>query len=371
MAVPIGWANRAHETTQTTGSSGPYIIDPSSAANNMVSLVDAVKQISGVGTGPWTVEYVVSDDNDFEIGISTLEEGTGPSGEDRLMRDGTIHDSSNGGSAVVWGVGTRDVFIAPSSEKMAALTDKLSTNGLIEKTGDDTYAIQPIGAKGRDLTNSATAAAARSTLGSTTVGDAVFIAATVAAARTAFKFTVGTIASRPGSDVDGAVYLASDSKELYLYLSGSGWVMIAAGDALRPADEGHGNGIDADTLDGVEGSNHLRWTSGEYVDVTIDDPLEASVSRYVEHGFNPSTPRLFQVCLQCKTAQYGWSAGDIVDSSAVCNYGADFPCIVSWVDDTYIGAVVGGSPSMVRRDSPGSKNSLTPSYWKVIGRVWK
>jgi hypothetical protein len=181
----------------------------------MVTLVAAAKKISGVGTGPWTVEYVVFDGDNFEIGKSSLEEGTGPSGEDRLMRDGTIYDSSNGGSAVVWGVGERDVIIAPSSQKMASLTDELTTNGLIERTGDDAYAIQSVTSFGRSLVNVAGAAATRALLAVGAFGESLFLSATLAAARALLEneyyFTTG------------------DVKLTLKTVADSGWVMMDDG----------------------------------------------------------------------------------------------------------------------------------------------
>lgn len=367
MAAPIGWGNRAHETTQTEGTN-PYLIDIGSADNNMVSLVVAVKQISGVGTGPWLVEYIVSDDNDFEIGKSTLEEGTGGGGEDRLMRDGSIYDSSNGGSAVSWGVGTRDVILAPSSAKMAALTDKLTTNGFIERTGDDVYAIQSIGAKGRDLVATATAATGRSTLGSTTVGDAVFIAATVAAARTALDFAVGLLSARPSAGTAGRVYLTTDTPSQLFLDTGSVWTLIASSDLLRTTDEGHGNGIDADTIDTLHRADLLTWDSADYYN--SGDPgtaIAANTAYSFAHGFG-QIPRLWQLYLRCNTTNLGYAVDDEIligsDMFGEYNHG-----LTPFVDSDYIRVRVNGSLKAI--NSSFVRTSITLGSWRLKARAWK
>lgn len=75
-------------------------------------------------------------------------------------------------------------------------------------TGVDTWAETSLTAAGRALIDDASAAAQRTTLGSTTVGDAVFIAASTAAARTAIE-AAGT--GVVNTFVDGQIISSSDA----------------------------------------------------------------------------------------------------------------------------------------------------------------
>ena len=78
----------------------------------------------------------------------------------------------------------------------AGLTSFAATGTAADKiaytTGVDTWAETTITAAGRALIDDASASNQRATLGSTSVGDAVFVAATAAAARTAIGAVIGT-----------------------------------------------------------------------------------------------------------------------------------------------------------------------------------
>src|SRR3990167_7220930 len=100
-------ANRARETTTTTGTS-TYSLG--GATGKYITLVLALSRAQG-GGGPWAnVPYVVYDDTDYEIGLGTVTN----SSPDTLSRD-SILESSNAGAAVSWGAGTRTVIISPAS----------------------------------------------------------------------------------------------------------------------------------------------------------------------------------------------------------------------------------------------------------------
>lgn len=83
---------------------------------------------------------------------------------------------------------------------IAGLTS--AANKLPYYTGSGTAALADFTAFGRSLVDDADAATARATLGSTTVGDAVFIAASAAAARTAIGAVIGTNVQAWDADLD-------------------------------------------------------------------------------------------------------------------------------------------------------------------------
>lgn len=108
--------NRSHETSTTTGT-GTYSL--AGAVTDRLTLKAGAARVSGDNTGPWTVDYIVDDGaGGYETGRGVLTSGS----PDTLTR-ATVRDSSNGGSAVNWGAGTRQVKIAPDGEILALLYD--------------------------------------------------------------------------------------------------------------------------------------------------------------------------------------------------------------------------------------------------------
>jgi hypothetical protein len=92
--------DRVKETTTTT-STGTY---------TLAGAVTGYQSFSVVGDGN-TTYYTVTDGTNWEIGIGTYTlSGT------TLSRD-TILESSNAGSAVSWGAGSKDVFLTYPAEK--------------------------------------------------------------------------------------------------------------------------------------------------------------------------------------------------------------------------------------------------------------
>ena len=93
--MALVYADRVKETTTTTGTG---TINLAGAATGFQTFV------AGIGNGN-TVKYCITDGTDWEVGEGTVTDGT----PDTLSRT-TIHSSSNAGSAVNWGAGTKDVF---------------------------------------------------------------------------------------------------------------------------------------------------------------------------------------------------------------------------------------------------------------------
>jgi hypothetical protein len=99
MALVRGY--RVKETTTTTGT-GTYNLG--GAATNFQTFV------AGIGDAN-TCYYACEDGTDWEVGIGTVTDAS----PDTLART-TVNDSSNNGSAVNWGAGTRNIFCTTSAE---------------------------------------------------------------------------------------------------------------------------------------------------------------------------------------------------------------------------------------------------------------
>ena len=100
MAIVV--KDRVQETTTTTGT----------GTLTLAGAATGFQAFSAIGDGNETF-YTITDGTDWEVGIGTYTlSGT------TLSRD-TILDSSNSGSAVNWGAGTKDVFVTYPSGRVA------------------------------------------------------------------------------------------------------------------------------------------------------------------------------------------------------------------------------------------------------------
>jgi hypothetical protein len=106
----LGVGDRVKETTTTTGT-GTLNLD--GAVAGFQTFVD------GVGNGHETY-YVITDPNtgDYEVGVGTITDAA----TDTLSRDSVI-TSSNAGSLVNFGAGTKDVFCSLPSERAVIIDD--------------------------------------------------------------------------------------------------------------------------------------------------------------------------------------------------------------------------------------------------------
>ena len=138
MSFVIG--DRTHETSATTGDTADYEL--LGAETGMQDFVD------GVGDGN-TTHYSASDGVDWELGLGTVTSGV----PNTLSRD-EIVNSSNGGAAVVWTAGTRDIVSTilgtrqtqTTVLKAAAFTVTAADNGTIFECTNDGYdADLPVG----------------------------------------------------------------------------------------------------------------------------------------------------------------------------------------------------------------------------------
>jgi hypothetical protein len=126
MALVV--ADRVQETTSTTSTSSYVLLG---AANGYQSF-------GAVLANGDTTYYAITNDTDWEVGIGTYST-TGPT----LART-TILASSNGGSAVNWGVGVKNIFISYAASKAVYLDasgDVLVADKIVH-TGDTDTAIR-------------------------------------------------------------------------------------------------------------------------------------------------------------------------------------------------------------------------------------
>ena len=101
-------ADRVRQTSTTTGS-GTFTLDGS---------VTGFQSFSAIGDGN-TTYYTITLDAQWEVGIGTYSAGT-------LTRDTVI--SSSTGSKIVFGAGTKDVFVTlPSQKAVTAGSDAVLT----------------------------------------------------------------------------------------------------------------------------------------------------------------------------------------------------------------------------------------------------
>lgn len=101
-------ADRVKETTSTTGT-GTY---------SLGGAVTGFRAFSSAFVTTDTVYYVAENGVDWEIGIGTLTTGT-----PWTLARTTILSSSNAGSAVNWGAGTKNVFCDAPAARLDNLSD--------------------------------------------------------------------------------------------------------------------------------------------------------------------------------------------------------------------------------------------------------
>ena len=121
-------ADRVQETTSTTSTSD-YVL---------LGAEDGYQSFGAVMANGDTTYYAITNDTDWEVGVGTYST-TGPT----LART-TILASSNGNSAVSWGVGVKNIFISYAASKASFLDangDLLVADKIVH-TGDTNTAIR-------------------------------------------------------------------------------------------------------------------------------------------------------------------------------------------------------------------------------------
>lgn len=123
-------ADRVQETTSTTGT----------GTVTLLGAVTGFQSFSAIGNGN-TTTYTIADQSgsNWEVGI-----GTYTSSGTTLSRD-TVLSSSNAGSLVNFGAGTKNVFVTyPSSNTLYALNNTVIASSGIIPSGVNATALGPI-----------------------------------------------------------------------------------------------------------------------------------------------------------------------------------------------------------------------------------
>ena len=173
-------ADRVKEVTTTSGT-GTYTLG---------GAVDGFQAFSAVAVDTDTVYYAITDDTDWEVGIGTI------GGTQTTLARTTILSSSNAGSAVNWGAGTKNIFLTYPAEK--AVYEDASGNVDVPNnlTVGGTVDGVDIAARDADLTTTTnTANAALPKAGGTMTGNLVLNADPTASLQAATKQYVDTIAA--------------------------------------------------------------------------------------------------------------------------------------------------------------------------------
>jgi hypothetical protein len=173
-------ADRIQETTNTTGT-GAYTLG---------GAVAGFQTFASVASDTDTVYYSVTDNVDFEVGLGTYASGGG------TITRTTVFSSSNSGSAVNWGIGTKNIFLTYPADK-AVLEDASNNvtvgNNLIVGGTVDGVDIAARDAVLTTTTNTANAALPKA--GGTMTGNLVLNADPTAALQSATKQYVDNIAA--------------------------------------------------------------------------------------------------------------------------------------------------------------------------------
>jgi hypothetical protein len=173
-------ADRIQETTNTTGT-GAYTLG---------GAVAGFQTFASVASDTDTVYYAISDNVDFEVGLGTYASGGG------TITRTTVFSSSNSGSAVNWGIGTKNIFLTYPADK-AVLEDASNNvtvgNNLIVGGTVDGVDIAARDAVLTTTTNTANAALPKA--GGTMTGNLVLNADPTAALQSATKQYVDNIAA--------------------------------------------------------------------------------------------------------------------------------------------------------------------------------
>ena len=173
-------ADRVKEVTTTVGT-GTYTLG---------GAVDGFQAFSAVTVDTDTVYYAITDDTDWEVGIGTI------GGTQTTLARTTILSSSNAGSAVNWGAGTKNIFLTYPAEK--AVYEDISGNVDVPNnlTVGGTVDGVDIAARDAVLTSTTnTANAALPKAGGTMTGNLVLNADPTASLQAATKQYVDTIAA--------------------------------------------------------------------------------------------------------------------------------------------------------------------------------
>lgn len=164
--------------------------------------------IGGVGANVQTGYLTKSVAGGSDVALTSIEQGnsvielTGPITANINV---TVDDDKDGHQWIVKNSTTGAFTVTFKTDSGTGVAIDQSATAIVYHDGTNIDELVTLSAQGLALLDDATAAAQRATLGSTTVGDAVFIATDAAAARTALA--LGTVATKNTGTASGEVPL--------------------------------------------------------------------------------------------------------------------------------------------------------------------
>jgi len=342
--VSTGHAYRAFETTDDTGVGTDKDVDGPVAG--FQEIVGSLKEMTGLGTGPWpaeiTIENVTLGGGDWEAWECNVEEGTGAGGKDRIKcSTGTLKDSSNAGAAVNWLSGFKNVFIAPSAKKGYALFDALTTAGLLKRVSAESYAI----------------------IVEQAFMDTFLAAADALAARAALGAVIGTNVQAWDADLDTIAGLAKTSGNV-IRGTGSAWAsaVLAGADVSTSATAPlTGSTVEAvlDVAGGFFGAGIYKSSSSG--DLTIPNGAAATFA----HGLSV-VPKMVVIKLKCTSAEHGYSTGDELFFNHVNTSFFASSAHVLFADATNVQFISLNNSLRIVHKTSFTEQTITAASWRLV-----
>ena len=180
-------------------------------------------------------------------------------------------------------------------------------------------------------------------------------------ARDIAKLTSGNVLQL-GNTTTVTLELLVNSLTTLLARTGAGTFRIITTD-----DEGTGNNFDADTLDGIEGVDHVRYDSPNFAEVTIKTPL-AEGEWSAAHGI--TSPRWAYFFIQCLIAEDGYEVGDKIPIGETLARGSSSRGLTAWWSAANVGLNWTSDTRFIARDD-GAHAIVQDANWAAKALVFK
>jgi hypothetical protein len=142
---------------------------------------------------------------------------------------------------------------------------------------------------------------------------------------------------------------------------------------LTVDDEGSGNGLDADTVDGIERSDLLTWDSVTpvYKEINVGRLIGPSQWLNAAHGLG-SRPRLWCVYYRlAAAADQGYVTGDEIPYGLDAGHDAgNNNKLTCWANATHVGTALHIMPTIKHKTGAGL-TGMASNEWDIIFKCWK